>query len=57
MPKRKLSAAVAEIMITEESCQLEDLEDSTVEEYKKLNEKLDRVKSKINTRKEHKRKK
>jgi hypothetical protein len=57
MPKRKLSAAAAEIIVTEESCSIEDLQDSTVEEYKKLNENLDKVMSKIKNRKEHKRKK
>lgn len=54
--KRKLTAASAEIIVTE-PLPLDDLEDNTVEEYKKLNENLGKVMSKIKNRKEHKRKK
>jgi hypothetical protein len=56
--KRQLgsSALASEIVITD-PLPIEDLEDTTVEDYKKLNEKVDRVISKIKGRKEQKRKK
>lgn len=56
MPRRQLNTVAAEIVVTE-PLPLEDLEDATVEEYKKLNDKCDQVISKIKGRKERKRKK
>ena len=53
MARRRTSAAIAsDEIITVEPVPMEDLEESTVEDYKKLNEKLDNIKSKINGRKE-----
>ncbi len=58
MPRRRTSAAIAsDNIITVEPVPMEDLEESTMEDYKKLNEKLDSIKSKINGRKESKKKK
>jgi hypothetical protein len=53
MARRRTSAAIASDDITTvEPVPMEDLEESTVEDYQKLNEKLDNIKSKINGRKE-----
>ncbi len=53
--KRQSSAALAsEAVVITEPLPIEDLQDSTVEDYRKLNEKVDRVKSRIKERKEQK---
>lgn len=58
MPRRRIAAiAVSEPITVSEPLPIEDLEDTTVEEYKKLNDKLDTCITKIKTRKESKRKK
>ena len=58
MARRRLNTAAASETITvTEPLPIEDLEDTTVEDYKKLNDKLDTVISKIKGRKESKRKK
>lgn len=57
MTRQQLSAALNEIIISSEPLSIEDLEESTVEDYKKLNEKCDKVMSKIKGRKDKKSKK
>ena len=55
MPRRRSSVAVAsEAIVINEPLPLEDLQETTVEDYKKLNEKVDKVMSKIKVRKERK---
>jgi hypothetical protein len=55
MPRRRSSVAVAsEAIVITEPLPLEDLQETTVEDYKKLNEKVDKVMSKIKVRKERK---
>lgn len=54
MPRRRLNAA-EQIIITD-PVPVEDLDDSTVEEYKRLNDKLDGCITKIKSRKESKKK-
>lgn len=58
MPRRlrQTSAAVSEAIVISEPLPIEDLEEATVEDYKKLNDKCDKVMSKIKGRKEKKRK-
>ena len=56
--KRQLGLALAsEAIVVSEPLPIEDLEDATVEDYKKLNEKMDKVMSKIKGRKEAKQRK
>lgn len=53
MARTRTSAAIASDNITTvDPIPMEDLEESIVEDYEKLNEKLDNIKSKINGRKE-----
>jgi hypothetical protein len=52
---RSASTAVSEAVVLTEPIPLEDLEETTVEEYKKLNDKCDQVMSKIKGRKSRKR--
>lgn len=58
MPRRlrQASAATSEAIVISEPLPLEDLEETTVEEYKKLNDKCDKVMSKVKGRKDRKRK-
>lgn len=53
---RQASASTSEAIVISEPLPIEDLEEATVEEYKKLNDKCDQVMSKIKGRKEKKRK-
>jgi hypothetical protein len=56
--KRQLGLALAsEAVVITDPLPIEDLEDATVEDYKKLNEKMDKVMSKIKGRKEAKQRK
>lgn len=56
--KRQLGTALAnEAIVVTEPLPIEDLEDATVEEYRKLNEKADKVMSRIKGRKEAKQRK
>jgi len=56
--KRQLGLALAsEAVVITDPLPIEDLEDATVEDYKKLNEKVDKVMSKIKGRKEAKQRK
>lgn len=48
---RKRSLASAEAIIITEPVPMEDLEETVVEDYKKLNEKCDKAMSKIKDRK------
>jgi hypothetical protein len=48
------SVVLSESLMLEDLEDLENLEDTTVEDYKKLNEKCDKVISKIKIRKEQK---
>lgn len=58
MARRRTSAAIASEAITVvDPVPMEELEESTVEDYNKLNEKLDSIKTKISSRKEGKGKK
>ncbi len=60
MPRRRntsAAASVSETITVTEPLPIEDLEDSTIEEYKVLNDKIDGVMTKIKGRKESKRKK
>lgn len=56
--KRQLGLALtSEAVVITDPLPIEDLEDATVEDYKKLNEKMDKVMSKIKGRKEAKQRK
>ncbi len=58
MPRRRNTAvALSESITVTEPVPMEDLDDDTVEDYKRLNDKLDTVMTKIKGRKESKRKK
>ncbi len=53
--KRQSSAALAsEAIVVTDPLPIEDLQDTTVEDYRKLNEKVDKVRSRIKERKEQK---
>jgi len=56
MPNRRSSVVSSEAtaVLIEELPPIEKIEESTMEDYKKLNEKVDKVMSKIKTRKERK---
>lgn len=57
MPRKRQSSAASEAIVITESISIETLEDTTVEDYKKLNDKCDKVISRIKVRKERKQKK
>lgn len=58
MPRKRANlTATAEALTVSEPLPIEDLEESTVEEYKKLNDKLDTIITKISDRKTRKKKK
>lgn len=51
--KRQSSASlVSETIVATDTFPIEDLLDTTVEDYKKLNEKVDKVRARIKERKE-----
>lgn len=51
--KRQSSASlVSETIVATDTFPIEDLLDTTVEDYKKLNEKVDKVRTRIKERKE-----
>lgn len=54
MPRRRQSLASAEVITISEPVAMEDLEDTTVEDYKKLNEKCDQIMTKKKDRKKDK---
>lgn len=56
MPRRQLSTTSEAVTLTE-SIAIEEVEEATVEDYKKLNEKCDKIISKIKDRKKRKPKK
>ena len=57
MPRRRAQAALTETITVSDPLPVYDIEDPTVEDYQKLNDKLDDVMTKIKGRKESKRKK
>jgi hypothetical protein len=52
--KRQSSAALASEVVVTDPLPIEDLQDATVEDYRKLNEKVDKVRSRIKERKAQK---
>lgn len=54
MPRKRYSLASAEVITITEPVPMEDLEDTVVEDYKKLNEKCDKAMSKVKDRKKKK---
>ena len=54
MHSRKQLATVIDYILTSEKEQLEEVEASTVDDYKKLNDKCDEIIGKIKTRKSKK---
>lgn len=54
MPRKRHSIASSEAITITEPVAMEDLADTTVEDYKKLNEKCDQIMSKKKDRKKEK---